>query len=129
MAKNHLVISIIFVLGGLILIAFVSHKAVKEAYRNRQIEKEIEILKQEAEKLRQDNKSLEEKIGYFETQEFQEWEAKKKLNFQKEDENVIVVRPSLSQEINEGEIKEGEVNSPKENVPNYKKWRDYFFKY
>ena len=84
---------------------------------------------QEAEKLRQDNKSLEDKIGYFETQEFQEWEAKKKLNFQKEDESVVVVRPSPSQETNESEPEKKEENGSKEDMPNYKKWWNYFFKY
>lgn len=129
MLKKRLLISILFTLVGLAIIFFVSYRAVKEAYRSRQIEKEIDAMKQEAEKIRRDNKDLEEKIGYFQTQEFQEWEAKEKLNFQKENESVVIVRPSPSNIINKNETVQDNQENNDEELSNYRKWWNYFFKY
>ncbi len=122
--------SILFVIVGLAVAGWISYYALKESKRSRQIESEIEILRQETEKLRQNNQDMSEKIEYFNTPEFQEKIAKEKLNLQKEGENVAIIKPSPSLRISENEdaaIPQKENSFPEK--PNYKKWWDYFFKY
>lgn len=128
--KKAGILSIILIIAVLGAAGFVSWKAYKEARRNRQIEKEIETLRQEAQKIRQSNDSLREKIAYFETQDFQEREAKEKLNFQKSGENVAVVKPTvIGEEANESNASgENQAFQESARVPNYKKWWDKFFK-
>lgn len=128
--KKRIIISSIFILAGLVAAALLSYRAMKEAKRNQQIAAEVESLQQEAEKIRQDNQNLEERIVYFQTQEFQEREAKEKLNFQKAGEQVVVVRPSPFQEAESERVNEKKENPPaKEERPNYEKWWNHFFKY
>lgn len=127
---KKIVFSVICIVAGLAVAAFVSYKASKEMKRSSQIEEEINVLRREAEKIRSDNQNMKERIAYFETREFQEREAKEKLNFQKEGEKVVVVRPSQFQEIKDGgDVQGGESAKTEEAIPNYKKWLNYFFKY
>jgi cell division protein FtsB len=122
--------SILFVIVGLVVAGLISYYALKESKRSRQIESEIEILRQEAEKLRQNNQDMSEKIGYFDTPEFQEKIAKEKLNLQKENESVAIIKPSPVLRVAESAEKanpQKEISAPEE--PNYQKWWNYFFKY
>jgi cell division protein FtsB len=126
--KNKFILSIILAVAGLIAVGFISYFAVKENKRNKQIEMEIEKLRQEAVKLRQNNQDMKEKIVYFETPEFQEKIAKEKLNLQKDNENVAIIKtaPILKEKDEEGKIEQS-ITYPEK--PNYVKWWDYFFGY
>lgn len=127
---KKIIVSSIFVSAGLAIAVVVSFRATKEAGRNNKIEEEVAVLQREAEKIRKDNQNLEERIAYFETQEFQEREAKEKLNFQKEGEKVVVVRPSPFQETGqEASVKGVESSRVEMEIPNYNKWWNHFFKY
>jgi cell division protein FtsB len=119
--------SILFVIVGAAAIAAVALVSVKESKRNRQINEEIVAMQQEAEKIRINNESLREKITYFETPEFQEGIAKEKLNLQKPDERVVIVKPSPS--LDESLQTTGESSQPEDQitVANYKKWWNQFF--
>jgi cell division protein FtsL len=122
--------SIIFIIIGIIVAGYISYFAFKENRRNKQIESEINSLRQEADKLRQSNGDMKEKITYFETPEFQERIAKEKLNLQKEDENVAIIKPSpvlRGENANGQETKSGSAED--DNRPSYVKWWEYFFKY
>jgi len=121
--------SILFAIIGIVIAGWISYCAVKENKRSRQIENEIETLRQEAEKLRQNNQNMSEKIGYFDTPEFQEKIAKEKLNLQKENENVAIIKPSPTLRISESEEKTAKEEDYLPEKPNYEKWWDYFFKY
>ncbi len=113
---------------GVALAGIVSYSAVQEAYRNRKIEAEVQSLQKQARDIQNENDSLSAKIAYFETPEFQEKIAKEKLNLQKPDENVIVVKPGAEQT----QVPAVKVNGEKEiavQIPNYKKWLNFFFKY
>lgn len=121
--------SILFAIIGLIVAGWISYYAIKENKRSRQIENEIETLRQEAKKLRQNNQNMSEKIGYFDTAEFQEKIAKEKLNLQKEDENVAIIKPSPTLRISESEEETAEKEATLPEKPNYEKWWNYFFKY
>ena len=131
MKKLRFILSNILVIALLVAIGFISLKAFKEMQRKKQIEKEISDLKAEAEKVRKDNQDLTDKITYFESPEFQEWEAKRKLNFQKPDENVVIVKPSPSKADESGgsadQAQQG--TQSLKDIPNYIKWWNQFFKY
>lgn len=125
--KNKIFLSTILAITGLVAIGFISYFALKENKRNEQIEVEIEKLRQEAGKLRQNNQDMKEKIVYFETPEFQEKIAKEKLNLQKDNENVAIIKssPAIKGESEEGENTEQTISFPEK--PNYVKWWNFFF--
>jgi cell division protein FtsB len=129
--KRRSFFSILFTIIGLVAAGWISYYAFKENRRSRQIENEIETLRQEAEKLRQNNQDISEKIGYFDTPEFQEKTAKEKLNLQKENENVAIIKPSPAlRDTSSGtgsDVSQKEISAPE--APNYQKWWNYFFKY
>lgn len=121
--------SIVFVIIGIFVAGWISYFAFKENRRNRQIEAEINNLRTEAENLRQNNQEMTEKISYFGSSEYQERVAKEKLNLQKENESVAIIKPSFALRNSE---KEEEITASKEvaaEKPNYEKWWNYFFKY
>ena len=121
--------SILFAIAGIIIAGYISYFALKENKRTRQIESEINNLRTEAEKLRQNNQEMGDKISYFETPEFQERIAKEKLNLQKENESVAIIKPSP---VLRNKQSEEETTPAKESAtqkPSWEKWWDYFFKY
>lgn len=127
--KKRFSFGIVIFVVGVALAGLVGYVASKEAYRNKKIEREIETLRQEAERIKRENNALEEKIAYFETPQFQERIAKEKLNLQKTDEQVVVVKPSVSLD---KDVKTDEVLSvpiSQEQLSNYLKWWNHFFKY
>lgn len=100
----------------------------REYERGQRIEREIDMLRSEARRIQAENQGLSEKIAYFASPNFQEQEAKQKLGFKRQEEQVILVRPDTFEE----------VASPKEDAslaafsimndtePNYKKWWKLF---
>ncbi len=118
-----------FILAGIAIVAVISCFSFKEKKRNNQIDQEIEKLRQEAGKIQANNRELQEKIAYFKTQDFQEKVAKEKLNLQKPDEQVVIVKPSPSYETGEQKPSDNQEPEAVQNIPNYKKWWNYFFKY
>lgn len=128
MKKRSLILTF-FALAGAIIAVVIFHFSFKEAKRNKQIDQEIEKLRQEAGKIQANNQELQEKIAYFKTSDFQEKVAKEKLNLQKPDEQVVIVKPSPSYEIVEQESPNSQELEVAQNIPNYKKWWNYLFKY
>ena len=128
--KKSGVFSSILIFIVLVAAGAVSYKAFKEAKRSQQIEKEIEKLRQEAEKIRRDNLIIGDKVSYLESKDYLEKEAKDKLNMQSPDENVVVIKPSLVKKEEVPDI----VRNPERPIENQdkfgnaKKWYDYFFK-
>jgi len=122
-------VRIIFFLGVVVL-TFTIFALSKETYRKKQVEKEIEALRQEAEKIRRDNLIIGDKVSYLESKDYLEKEAKDKLNMQGPDENVVVIKPSLVKKEEVSDI----VRDPERPIENQdkfgnaKKWYDYFFK-
>ena len=113
---------------GVFFAGFISYSAVMEAYRNKKIEKNVKDLQQQAKTIQNENNALSKTIDYLGSQENIEKTAKEKLNMQKPDENVVVVKASLSN--SQPEItQENSVEVVLPKVPNYKKWINFFFKY
>jgi hypothetical protein len=95
--------------------------------RGKRIQEEIASLHAEAEKTQKENSLLKEKIKYFQTDDFQEQEARNKLNYQTPDEKTVVIKPGVSK----GEVKIEEpapiIPKVQDLLPNYEKWWTQFF--
>ena len=102
------------------------YKISKESHKQSQIDKEVEALETEISRLNLDKKELSSLLGYVETDDFREKEAKSKLNLIKEGEQVILIRE-------DGLIKNRKDSETEKEVdvivnrPNYYYWWYYFF--
>lgn len=130
MKKKNNIKKIIIFFSFTIIAFFVVYIATKEAYRSSKIEREVEALRNEAEEIKVENLELREKISYFETNDFQEKMAKERLNLQKKDEKVIIVKQNQIFDKNK-ESEEDTVNTliPEKEKENYEKWWNQFFSY
>lgn len=110
------------------LIAWVAYTSSKQVARNQRIEKEVDILRQEADKIRRENETLAEKVRYFASNDFQEQEAKEKLGMKKTGEEVIVIQ---SRKATEEKAETSAITTPAvyegKGEPNYIKWWRIFF--
>ena len=127
MKKNILASIVLFVLG-ICAIGGLLFATTKVVYRDRRIEKEIETLKQEAQRIKNDNQLLSERIAYFETADYQEKTAKEKLNMQKEGEGVAIIKASSREDAENVQEVVSQVQAPAQ-IANYMKWWNYFFEY
>lgn len=114
-------------IGGLILI-FISIATIKESYKKRQVQREIDQMKQEADMIEKDNLNLSDKLSYLESRDFQEKEAKDKLSLQSPDENMVIVKQNSSFQ-SQAPDQEDASNNKKVTVKisNMQKWWNYFF--
>ncbi len=116
-------------ISGFFILAAAAFFLAKEFYKNRQIQNEITKLEQEAAKINRENLEIQDKIAYLQSRDYQEREAKDKLNLQNPGENVVVIKPGVAKE--QGAVAENE-NLPQPlppNIPNPRKWWKYFFEY
>ncbi|HMN19376.1 MAG TPA: hypothetical protein PKA31_02175 [Candidatus Moranbacteria bacterium] len=115
--------------AGILVIGLVAYGAAREAYRNRKIEREVEALQIEAERVRSHSAQLEQRIKYFESPQFQEMVGKEKLNMRKEGEEVVALR-LREQPAAAGQEKGSEEQGVQlEKKSNWQKWRERFFAY
>lgn len=94
----------------------------KEGYRCFRISQEIRDLEKNIADLKKSTEELSRTKDYFQSREFLEEEARKKLNLVKEGEHLIIVAS--------GQDSEEEAIMPEESeksVPNLELWREYFF--
>ena len=113
----------------LVVVGFFGFALSKEMSKKEQIAGEIDSLKQEAEKIKRENMELEERIAYLGSRDYQEVEAREKLNLQNADERVVVLAQGPEKkEINYQEENQPPASSLKDPLPNYQKWWNYFFK-
>lgn len=117
----------IFFLAGLTVLILIGISLGKEAYRKRQIQKEIDGLQTQISQMGQENSDMENLIGYLSSTDFQEKEAREKLNLQKGDEKMIVLRKDVVQPDNIEEKTENAVVAPEDTSPNWQKWWKIFF--
>lgn len=87
--------------------------------QKRQIDKEIAKLEERADKVAKDNEELSYLVKYFNTPEYQERQAREKLNLKKEGE-VVIGLPAESQEADTQVAANETKNHAKE-------WFEYFF--
>ncbi|OGI25921.1 MAG: hypothetical protein A3J76_00245 [Candidatus Moranbacteria bacterium RBG_13_45_13] len=118
----------IFFLAGLAVLVYIGVSLGKEAYRKRQVQKEIENLQSEIAKVSQENSEMSNLMSYLSSQEFQEKEAREKLNLQKENEKMIVLHKDLEQPAASTD-QDSEQNraASEDKSPNWQKWLKFFF--
>jgi len=90
------------------------------------IEREIAQLKAEFQELEQKNINLDQLISYFQSETFQEEEARTKLGLQKEGESVVILPQQTSEEVILSS-NNGDLRSTTEAKRNPTKWWQYFF--
>ena len=115
----------LFIAAGLAVLVFLGIAAGKETYRKYQIQKEINSLQQEAEKVGEKNQELNRLIEYFQTDAYKKLEARKKLGLGEEGEKLVIIKSTPEdyfQEINSFKSAENK------DVSNLGKWWRYFFK-
>ncbi|MEP7162691.1 MAG: hypothetical protein ABI747_02905, partial [Candidatus Moraniibacteriota bacterium] len=85
-------------------------------------------LRTEANKVRMENDGLSQKIRYFDSPDFQEREAKEKLGFRRQEEEVVLLPESLPVSPDE-KTENASAEKPRfeANRPNYEKWWKLFF--
>ncbi len=94
--------------------------AARSLIQKRQIDKQIASLQAQSEKIKRDNEQLSGLIKYFNTPDYQEKQAREKLNLKKEGEFVVVLP-------NDQDV--AAVTQPTETSTetNPKLWYKYFF--
>lgn len=117
------------IVGIVALVSWVAYISSKQIARNERIENEVGMLQSEAERIRRENETLSEKIGYFSTADFREQEAKEKLGMKKESEEAVLIKARPAQKsVEETREVQGTTESVGEvRIPNYRKWWDLFF--
>jgi cell division protein FtsB len=117
------------IFGCTIVLIIVSLSIYQQMLKEKEIQKEIDKLKQEAELINRENFQIQDKIAYFESKDYQEKEAKDKLNLQNPDEKVIIVKPSINEQAQLAPKEDTTQRDVASIIPNYLKWWNYFFKY
>jgi len=99
----------------------------KEMERSKRIEAEVDSLRQEAERIRTENGTLEEKIAFFSTESSEEREAKERLGMKKNDEEAVIldVRSTTSETEPAAEETDDSDRMPGD-IPNHMKWASHF---
>lgn len=133
MSRKNLIVSSGIFVGALALIVLLFFPSFNEYKRNQRINEEIEKLSKQAEQLKENNAQLSEKIEYFKTEAYKERIAKERLNMQKQDEQIVSVKQSISaisddvaDNSSNGESSKIGVENKNEDS-NYRKWFNYFF--
>jgi len=118
----------LFFIAGVGVLVWIGLSLGKEAYRKRQIQNEISNLQKQIQQMSQDNSDLSNLVSYLSTSEFQEKEARAKLDLQKDDEKMIVLRKSLNPQMKNSGVSQ-DLNQIVEapNMPNWQKWLGFFF--
>lgn len=96
--------------------------AARTMIQKRQIDRQIASLEAQAEKIKRDNDQLSGLIQYFNTPDYQEKQAREKLNLKKEGEFVVVL-PNDQEVAAVTQTIEPPVQS------NAKLWLNYFFRH
>lgn len=122
--RKHLSFKLLLLMSLIIVVLF-APALFGEAYRNYQIDREIGSLKSEIEAMEKNNYELAKLVEYYNTDEFREAEARKRLGLKGEGERVVVIKPGA--ESSKIETVGVEIIN-NDNYPNYLKWWDYFFK-
>jgi cell division protein FtsB len=111
-----------FLFSMLVIFTVVSVAFTRSFYQDYQVKKEIEYLKKEAAVLEAKKLRSLELLSYFQSDEFLEKRARLEMNLTRPGEQAAVIK-GLNEEV-DGQMEGDMVES---NLPNYKKWWNYFF--
>ena len=103
--------------GALFFVGFISIRILLQKHA---VDTEIQKLQAEADKIHHENQQLSSLIKYMNTPQFEETQAREKLNLKKDGETVVVLPPDSQTDPS--------TLAAAKPVPNTKQWFDYFFK-
>lgn len=130
-AFKSLMSSKLVLIIGFILLALISVALARELMRKHKVNQEIQLVKEEIDKLERKNKELAALVDYLNTDSFREIQARQSLNLQKEGETAVAItepaQPNEAIQIEEDKVAEAvlEEQASKSNVV---KWWEYFFR-
>lgn len=123
--------SSIILIIGLLVLAYIFVSLGKEYIRRYQVNKEIDQLQEEVEKLESDNLKLVDLVDYLNSDQFIEKEARQKLGYKKPGENVVVIKEGNyienQADANNPDVLENQIAEEIKRSSNPKKWWIYFF--
>lgn len=114
--KNR-VLQIIIISIGIILIV----KLWGDIRRLLGSSNQVKLVQQGVEELEKENRQLQEKKKYYQSEEFIEEEARNKLNMAKPGETIVILPQNFEDLINKDK------NESSSALPNWKKWLELFF--
>jgi len=100
----------------------------KELKKKKKIREEILSLQEEAQKVERENMEIKKRISYLGSKDFQEIEAKERLNLQNPGEKMVVISPSPISKDEKEAVYSSEKDkpiieeSPKDYRNNFQKW-------
>lgn len=132
MNKERKFIPVIIKIGlffGVVALAFVLGGVYKETQKKNQIQGVIDQLQAEADRIDRENKKMKENLEFLSSKDYLEIEAKDKLNQKNPDEEVIVLKNNVAQDVIPAEEPTPKKDEAKVAMANHLKWWNYFFKY
>lgn len=90
-AFRSLMSSKLILIIGFILLALISVALTKELMRKHKVNQEIELVKEEIDRLERKNEELAALVDYLNTDSFKEIQARQSLNLQKEGETAVAI--------------------------------------
>lgn len=137
--KKFFLSQIFITVLGLIVIFLISFPLAKKVSKQYKVNKEIEDLKNEIAEVESKNSDLKKLLTYLDSDQYVEEQAREKLNYKKEGEEVVVIKNNLEEKTqlknssleseNVYNVKKINNTSLNKKQYNYQKWLKYFFKY
>jgi len=114
------------IIGVSILIIFILYSLIGIVYKNYNINKQMETLRNDIETLKTNNIEQQSKILYYNTDTYQEKILREKLGYQKEGERVYAL-PRVDPEREKLIKEQQQYQANEDNKPNILKWYEFFF--
>jgi len=120
----------VIALIGLCILIFISTPLVRNLDKRYKVNEEIKELKKEIAEIEENNLDLDKMIGYLESDQFTEEQARLNFGLKKEGESIAVIQFEDQPAENKAsgsldkEVKTAEEN----NLTNPQRWKRYFFK-
>ena len=112
---------------GFVILIFIGNSLSRNFDQHYIINEEIEDLEKEIEKTRNKNINLEKMIGYLESDQFTQEQARVNFGLKEEGESVAVIKIDNELSSYSDVIPEELMPTPEEKA-NVGKWREYFFR-
>jgi len=122
-AKFALSFSVKLIIAG--VIGFILYGIGRSVWKNYQVVEKIDSLESEIFKEKENNENLKNLLVYYQTDSYKELELRKKLNYKKQGEKVVII-PELNP-VNQEEQIEKQLAEKKKEIeePNVTKWYKY----
>ncbi len=113
---------------SILILVFFSFNLINEIINRRDLQNDISVLEDEINQLNNKNQELSSLIGYFESLDFVEEEARTKLNLRKPGEKIIIVNEEENIEETEKLFDTSLLTTDNIiHLTNPERWWNYFF--